>query len=159
MKRCAAEVAVIGNRSHLRVAFWTIRSLGKGWNRYPDESWKNIFHQYDVVWALFFLFCFPQHKSFLIAIGQTQSHNVISPNPIVVLVNFLGNAVTNNEENAKLCICPTCPTYKKSNLTGNVFCARGKAKEKVATNGCLQIVACLRIMRWTKCTIAQRENP
>ena len=66
-----------------------------------------------------------------------ESHNVISPSPIVVLVNFLGNAVPDNEENAKLCICPTCPTYKKSNLSGNVFCARGKAKEKVATNGCL----------------------
>ncbi len=62
---------------------------------------------------------------------------VISPSSIVVLVIFLGNAVLDNEENAKLCICPTCPTYKKSNLTGNVFCARDKAKEKVATNGCL----------------------
>ncbi len=50
---------------------------------------------------------------------------------------ILGNEVPDNEENAKLCLCPTCPTYKKSNLTNNVFCARGKAKEKVTAAGCL----------------------
>jgi len=66
-----------------------------------------------------------------------QSHNIISPKPIDILVKFLGNSVLDNEENTKLCICPTCPTYKKSILTGNVFCARDKAKEKVITNGCL----------------------
>ncbi len=49
----------------------------------------------------------------------------------------MGNDVADNEENAKLCLCPTCPTYKKSNLTNNVFCARGKAKEKVTQAGCL----------------------
>ncbi len=50
---------------------------------------------------------------------------------------FLGNPAPDDEENAKLCLCPTCPTYKKSNLTGNVFCARGKAEEKVKAAGCL----------------------
>jgi hypothetical protein len=49
----------------------------------------------------------------------------------------LGNDVPANEENAKLCLCPTCPTYKKSNLTSSVFCATGKAKEKANMSGCL----------------------
>jgi len=53
------------------------------------------------------------------------------------LVIFLGNSVPDYEENAKLCVCPGCPTYKKSNLSSNVFCDRGKAKEKVASVGCL----------------------
>jgi hypothetical protein len=66
-----------------------------------------------------------------------QSHKIISSNPIVALVKFLGNSVPDNEENAKLCLCPTCPTYKKSNLSNNVFCARGKAKEKVNAVGCI----------------------
>jgi len=66
-----------------------------------------------------------------------QSHNIISPNPIVVLVKFLGNSVPDNDENAKLCLCPTCPTYKKSNLSSSVFCARGKDKEKVRVASCL----------------------
>jgi hypothetical protein len=52
-------------------------------------------------------------------------------------VNFLGNPVPDNEENSKLCLCPTCPTYKKSGFSSNVFCARGKAKEKASTAGCL----------------------
>ncbi|MGZ4850190.1 MAG: DUF2769 domain-containing protein [Candidatus Bathyarchaeia archaeon] len=51
--------------------------------------------------------------------------------------DFLGNPVPDNEENTKLCICPTCPTYKKSNLTNNVFCARGKAKETAKAADCL----------------------
>jgi hypothetical protein len=66
-----------------------------------------------------------------------QSHNVISLNMLVVLVKFLGNAVPDNQENAKLCLCPTCPTYKKSKLSSNVFCAKGKAKEKVQAVNCL----------------------
>jgi hypothetical protein len=33
-------------------------------------------------------------------------------------------------DNMKLCICQTCPTYKKCNLTDALFCAKGKAKEK-----------------------------
>jgi hypothetical protein len=49
----------------------------------------------------------------------------------------LGNPVPDNEENAKLCTCPTCPTYKKSNLTSTLFCAKDKAKEKVTVHGCL----------------------
>ena len=50
---------------------------------------------------------------------------------------FLGNPVQNNEGNTKLCLCPTCPTYKKSNFASNVFCARGKAKEQAKAAGCL----------------------
>jgi hypothetical protein len=49
----------------------------------------------------------------------------------------MGNIVLVNDENANMCICPTCPTYKKSNLTSNLFCGRGKAVEKVTTNGCI----------------------
>jgi hypothetical protein len=66
-----------------------------------------------------------------------QSHSIINSNPIVVLVKVLGNSVPDNEENAKLCLCPTCPTYKKSNLSSNLFCARGKAAEKVKVASCL----------------------
>jgi hypothetical protein len=50
---------------------------------------------------------------------------------------ILGNSVPDNEENAKLCLCPTCPTYKKSGYTSNVFCARGKAQQKTQAVGCL----------------------
>ncbi len=50
---------------------------------------------------------------------------------------LMGPMVPDNEENSKLCLCPGCPTYKKSNLSSNVFCARGKAKEKVTAAGCL----------------------
>jgi len=49
----------------------------------------------------------------------------------------MGNPVVDNEENAKLCMCPTCPTYQKSNLSGNVFCARGKAQEKIKVANCI----------------------
>jgi len=62
---------------------------------------------------------------------------IISLNLNFILVNFLGNVVLDNEENVKLCLCPGCPTYKKSNFKSNVFCARGKAKEKVAISGCV----------------------
>ncbi len=41
------------------------------------------------------------------------------------------NSVPDNEENVKACVCPECPTYKASNLTDTLFCARGKAKERV----------------------------
>jgi hypothetical protein len=50
---------------------------------------------------------------------------------------ILGNPVPDNEENAKLCLCPTYPTFKQSNLSNTVFCARGKAKETVKPVGCL----------------------
>jgi hypothetical protein len=46
-------------------------------------------------------------------------------------------SVPDNEENGKLCQCPVCPTYKNSNLTGSLFCAREKAKEKVKSSSCL----------------------
>ena len=40
-----------------------------------------------------------------------------------------------NEENVKLCTCPTCPKYKDSNLSDTLFCVRGKAKEQIKTTG------------------------
>ncbi|MBE3116308.1 DUF2769 domain-containing protein [Candidatus Bathyarchaeota archaeon] len=49
----------------------------------------------------------------------------------------LGNLVPDSQENTKLCLCPGCPTFKKSNLSNNVFCARGKAAEKATTAGCM----------------------
>ncbi len=52
-------------------------------------------------------------------------------------VMILGNLVPDNEENVKLCLCPTCPTFTQSNLSNTVFCARGKAKETVKAVGCL----------------------
>jgi hypothetical protein len=45
-------------------------------------------------------------------------------------------SVPDIEENVKLCMCPGCPTYKGSNLTGSLFCAKGKAKEKVKSASC-----------------------
>jgi methylamine---glutamate N-methyltransferase subunit C len=45
-------------------------------------------------------------------------------------------SIPDNEENIKNCICPTCPTYKNSSLTGTLFCARGKAKEPVKSVSC-----------------------
>ena len=49
----------------------------------------------------------------------------------------MGNTVPDSEENAKKCVCPTCPTYKKSQLTGTLFCGRGKAEQKPTQAGCL----------------------
>jgi len=49
---------------------------------------------------------------------------------------MMGANVPDNEENAKLCICPICPTYTASNLSSNVFCAKGKASEKATASGC-----------------------
>jgi hypothetical protein len=46
------------------------------------------------------------------------------------------NSIPDNEENVKLCICPACPTYKNSSLTGTLFCVRGKAKEPVKSASC-----------------------
>ncbi len=58
----------------------------------------------------------------------------------IYVVNFSGDTmapiVPDNEENAKLCTCPSCPTYVSSHFNGNVFCARGKATEKVSATGC-----------------------
>ncbi len=52
-------------------------------------------------------------------------------------VIILGNPVSDNEETAKSCPCPTCPTYKQSSLSNRFFCAKGKAKEKAKAVGCL----------------------
>ncbi len=48
-----------------------------------------------------------------------------------------GVMVPDAAENVKLCICPTCPTYKDSHLSGILYCAKGKAKEEVKHKGCL----------------------
>ena len=39
-------------------------------------------------------------------------------------------------ENVNLCICPGCPTYRESRLTGILFCGKGKAKEPVKKVDC-----------------------
>ncbi|MGE5637267.1 MAG: DUF2769 domain-containing protein [Chloroflexota bacterium] len=49
-------------------------------------------------------------------------------------------------ENVKQCICPGCPTYKTSKLTGILFCGKGKAKEPVVQKGC----DCPRCPVWKK---------
>ena len=49
----------------------------------------------------------------------------------------MGNAVLDNEENIKLCLCEGCPTFKKSKFSSNFFCGKGKAKESAKTGGCL----------------------
>jgi hypothetical protein len=44
--------------------------------------------------------------------------------------------VPDNMENAKICICPGCTTFRESKLSSTLFCARGKAKETVNQKGC-----------------------
>jgi hypothetical protein len=46
-------------------------------------------------------------------------------------------SVPDTEENVKMCFCPDCPTYKSFNLTGILFCAKGKAKEDVKSVSCI----------------------
>jgi hypothetical protein len=57
-----------------------------------------------------------------------------------LIITFFGDAVApivpDNQENEKLCTCPGCPTYLSSHFKGNVYCARGKASEKVSATGC-----------------------
>ena len=49
----------------------------------------------------------------------------------------MGVMVPDSVENTKLCICPGCPTFKGSKLSGIPFCAKGKAKETVKQQGCI----------------------
>jgi hypothetical protein len=49
----------------------------------------------------------------------------------------LGVVVPNTEENKKLCICPGCPTFTESRLSGLLFCSIGQAKETVKKAGCI----------------------
>ncbi|MCL1978006.1 MAG: DUF2769 domain-containing protein [Candidatus Bathyarchaeota archaeon] len=49
----------------------------------------------------------------------------------------MGNLVVDNAQNAQSCICPQCPTYKKSELTGILYCAKGKAAESAEAAGCI----------------------
>jgi hypothetical protein len=46
-------------------------------------------------------------------------------------------AVADISENVNLCICPGCPTYRESKLTGILFCGKGKANETVSKKDCL----------------------
>ncbi|MFH0849170.1 MAG: DUF2769 domain-containing protein [archaeon] len=48
-----------------------------------------------------------------------------------------GIDVPDTEVNMKMCICPDCPSFKGSPLTGGFFCAKGKAKETVKQLGCI----------------------
>jgi len=48
-----------------------------------------------------------------------------------------GIDVPDTEENMKLCICPDCPTYKGSPLTGGFYCGKGKTKDVIKTLGCI----------------------
>lgn len=45
--------------------------------------------------------------------------------------------VPDTVDNVKLCICPGCPTYRKSKLTGILYCGKGKAQETVDKDGCI----------------------
>lgn len=49
----------------------------------------------------------------------------------------MGKLVDDNTENEKLCTCPTCPTFVKSQFKSNVFCARGKDVVKGKAAGCI----------------------
>lgn len=48
----------------------------------------------------------------------------------------MGVMVPDTAENTKMCICPWCPTFRESKLSGILFCAKGKAKEMVKQKGC-----------------------
>jgi hypothetical protein len=48
----------------------------------------------------------------------------------------MGVMVPDTAENTKMCICPWCPTFRESKLSGILFCAKGKAKEMVKEKGC-----------------------
>ncbi len=45
--------------------------------------------------------------------------------------------VPDTAANVKQCICPGCPTYVKSKLTGILYCSKGKARETVVKDGCI----------------------
>jgi hypothetical protein len=47
-----------------------------------------------------------------------------------------GIPVPDTEENMNLCVCPSCPSYKDTPLTGGFYCAKGKAQEEVNQTGC-----------------------
>ena len=49
----------------------------------------------------------------------------------------MGAMVADSPENAKACVCPGCPTFKESRLSGLLFCARAKAGESVMQKGCI----------------------
>jgi len=52
----------------------------------------------------------------------------------------MGSKVDDNKENLKMCSCPDCPTFKNSQLSVGLFCAKGKATEKeedVLQAGCM----------------------
>ena len=69
-------------------------------------------------------------------------------------------SIPDNEENVKNCICPSCPTYINSSLTGTLFCARGKAKESVKVFLALALhVQYLASMDLSSNTIAFLEKP
>jgi hypothetical protein len=44
--------------------------------------------------------------------------------------------VPDTRENMMKCICGTCPTFKQSLLGGGLYCAKGKAGERVEQVGC-----------------------
>jgi hypothetical protein len=48
-----------------------------------------------------------------------------------------GILVPDNEEEHKLCICPSCPTFKGTPLTDVHYCAMGKTNVKVSQRGCV----------------------
>jgi hypothetical protein len=48
-----------------------------------------------------------------------------------------GIVVPDNEEDHKLCICPSCPTFKGTPLTDVHYCAMGKANVNVSQTGCV----------------------
>ena len=49
----------------------------------------------------------------------------------------MGVIVPDTTVNTKKCICPGCPTFAESRLSGIAFCAKGKAKETVKKKACL----------------------
>ena len=54
--------------------------------------------------------------------------------------NHMGAKVEDIQENLKMCACPNCPTFKNSQLSGGLFCAKGKAADEeidILQAGCL----------------------
>jgi len=48
-----------------------------------------------------------------------------------------GIDVPDTADNMGLCICPECPTFKGSPLSGGFFCAKGATEEAIKKLGCI----------------------
>jgi hypothetical protein len=96
-----------------------------------------FFTKYVIVRQSFSFLLFPNKSPLLIVAGK-RSHITLLAQTRLLFQKFLGNG-TDNEETSNY-VCPTCPTYKKSNLTGNVFVLKESQRKLQLTAVYVQIV-------------------